>query len=306
MRRIRKFLSKWPNLLGLFIVGLFVFMAIAAPLLAPPELDEEGNTSMFRLAGRVTDRTPHPPSDEFILGTLPGQLDIFYSLVWGSRHALWFGLVVSLGACFLGILVGAVSGYKDDTILGRMMMRVTDGFIAIPTIIGVGIFRQLLFLAELNITDPLIQKYLLFLGTDYVLLGLLFFSWTPYARIINANVAKFRNIDYILAARTMGVRSPQIIFRHLLPNVISPGIVLVARDIGAMVLLGAAFVFIGIGGESPWGVLVTQGRDYVIGAFGNPFLMWWTWVPVTIALILFGIGWNLLGDGLTDYLNPRQ
>ena len=119
-------------------------------------------------------------------------------------------------------------------------------------------------------------------------------------------MAKLRSVDYVLAARTIGVRGPQIIFRHLLPNAISPAIVLVARDIGAMVLLGAAFVFIGVGGESPWGILVTAGRDYVIGAFGDPFQTWWTWLPVTLILILFGVGWNLLGDGLNDYLNPRQ
>jgi peptide/nickel transport system permease protein len=306
MRRFGRVLSRPQNIFGLLIVFFFFFVAVAAPLLAPPELDEDGNPSMVRTAGRVTDRTPRPPDDEILLGTLPGQLDIYYSLVWGTRHALRFGLVISLGACFLGIMVGAVSGYKEDTILGRTMMRITDGFIAIPAIIGVGIFRQLMFLAEMDITDFAVQKILLILGTDYVLLGLLFFSWTPYARIINANVAKLRNVDYILAARTMGVRGPQIIFRHLLPNVVSPAIVLVARDIGAMVLLGAAFVFIGVGGESPWGILVTAGRDYVIGAFGDPFQMWWTWLPVTLILILFGVGWNLLGDGLNDYLNPRQ
>jgi len=306
MRRFENLFGRPQNLLGLLIVGFFVFVAVAAPLLAPPVIGADGRPSMYRISGRSTDRTPRPPNDEIILGTLPGQLDIYYSLVWGSRHALWFGLTISLGACFLGVLVGAISGYKGDHRIGQLMMRFTDGFIAIPTIIGVGIFRQLMFLAELNMAAPAVQKLLLIMGTDYVLLGLLFFSWTPYARIINANVAKLRNVDYILAARTIGVRGPQIIFRHLLPNVIAPAIVLVARDIGAMVLLGAAFVFVGIGGESPWGVLVTAGRDYVIGPLGNQLQMWWTWIPVTLVLILFGVGWNLLGDGLNDFLNPRQ
>jgi peptide/nickel transport system permease protein len=306
MRRFQNLFLRPQNLLGFLIVGFFIFVAIGAPLLAPPEIGEDGRPNMYRISGRLTDRTPHPPDDEALLGTLPGQLDILYSLVWGSRHAIWFGLTISLGACFIGILVGAISGYKEDDLIGQVLMRITDGFIAIPAIIGVGIFRQLIFLAELDFVGPTIQKLLLFMGTDYVLLGILFFSWTPYARIINANVAKLRNVDYILAARTMGVRGPQIIFRHLLPNVIAPAIVLVARDIGALVLLGAAFVFIGIGGESPWGVLVTAGRDYVIGPLDNPFQMWWTWLPVTLALILFGVGWNLLGDGLNEYLSPRQ
>jgi peptide/nickel transport system permease protein len=306
MRRFGKLFLRPQNLLGILIAGFFVIVAVAAPLLAPPEMGENGRPSLFRVSGRPTDRIPHPPDDDALLGTLPGQLDVYYSLVWGSRHALWFGLTISLGTSFLGVLIGAISGYKKDDTIGRVLIRITDGFIAIPTIIGVGIFRQLMFLAELNITDPSVQKLLLILGTDYVLLGLLFFSWTPYSRIINANVSKLVNIDYVLAAKTGGLRGHQIVIRHLLPNVMAPAIVLVARDIGAMVLLGAAFVFIGIGGESPWGVLITVGRDYVIAPLGNPLQMWWTWLPVTLVLILFGVGWNLLGDGLNDYLNPRQ
>jgi peptide/nickel transport system permease protein len=117
---------------------------------------------------------------------------------------------------------------------------------------------------------------------------------------------KLRNFDYIMAAKSIGAGHARIIFRHLLPNSISPAIVLIARDIGSMVLWSATFVFIGIGGESPWGELASLGRNFVIGSFGNPLQMWWTYLPVTILLILFGICWNLLGDGLNDFLNPYE
>jgi peptide/nickel transport system permease protein len=259
---------------------------------------------MFKHVGRPTDRTPRPPSEDAQLGTLPGQLDIFYSLVWGTRHALRFGLVASLCTGCLGVLVGAVSGYAGGTV-NRLTLRITDGFLAIPVVAGVGLFRQLLFLNELDLAAPAVQGILLLLGTDYVMLGLIFFSWMPYARIINANVARLRQVDYILAARSVGASGPRIVFRHLLPNAIAPAIVLVARDVGGMVLLGAAFTFIGIGGDSPWGELIAVGRNYVIGTLGDPLATWWTYLPVTLALILFGVGWNLLGDGLNDLLNPR-
>jgi len=118
-------------------------------------------------------------------------------------------------------------------------------------------------------------------------------------------VARLRNVDYVQAARSAGAGGLRIIFRHLLPNAIAPAIVLVARDVGAMVLLGAAFTFIGVGGESPWGELAALGREYVIGSYGDPLQTWWVYLPVTLALILFGVGWNLLGDGLNDQLNPR-
>jgi peptide/nickel transport system permease protein len=308
MRGLRRFLLNWQNLLALAIVGLFVCTAAAAPVLAPPPDDASNNgresSKFFRRAGRPTDRTPHPPSEEAPLGTLPGQLDVFHSLIWGARHALRFGLVVSLCTGCLGVLVGAVSGYAGGAI-NRLMLRITDGFLAIPVVAGVGLFRQLVFLAESELTAPSVQVVLRLLGSDYVMLGLIVFSWMPYARIINASVARLLHTDYVLAARSVGTSGLRIILRHLLPNAIAPAVVLVARDIGAMVLLGAAFAFIGVGGDSPWGTLAVQGRNYVIGTYGNPLETWWVYVPVTLALILFGIGWNLLGDGLNDLLNPR-
>ncbi len=128
----------------------------------------------------------------------------------------------------------------------------------------------------------------------------------PYARLVNTTVMKIKSKSYIEAARSVGVRNGRIIFRHILPNSISPAIVLAARDVGGMVLLQAVFTFIGLGGDSPWGMLLASGRDWVIGPGGGIFAYWWVFLPATLALILFGIGWNLLGDGLNDVLNPRE
>lgn len=304
MRNVRRFFRNWQIWMGLVIVGAFLFVAIAAPILAPPEEGEE-NPGMFKTAGRPSNRTPQPPSEGALLGTLPGQLDVHYTLVWGSRHALRFGLTVALVTALIGILVGALSGYAGGNLNGALM-RVTDGFLTIPVIVGVGIFRQLAILAEPAMNAPAVQKLMAVLGTDYIMLGLIFFSWMPYARLINANMRKLLHVDYVNAARSIGVRPLGIIFRHLLPNAITPAIVLVARDIGAMVLMSAAFVFIGMGGDSPWGELATRSRYFIVGSFGDPFQMWWTYIPVTLALILFGVGWNLLGDGLNDVLNPHE
>jgi peptide/nickel transport system permease protein len=303
MRDPGRFFRSWPNLLGLTIVGFFVCVAVAAPLLAPPAEGVDG-VSMYKRAGRSTDRTPHPPSPDALLGTVPGQLDVFYSLVWGTRHAMRFGLVVALCTGFLGVVVGAVSGYAGGTV-GRVLLRITDGFLALPVVVGVGIFRQVMFLDETSLLGPVAHRVVRLVGSDYTLLAFILFSWMPYARVINASVARLREVDYVLAARSLGVRAPRVVFRHLLPNAIAPAIVLVARDIGAMVLLGAALAFMGIGSDSPWGQLAAVGRDYVIGAYGNLLGTWWAFVPVTLVLILFGVGWNLLGDGLNDLLDPR-
>ena len=127
----------------------------------------------------------------------------------------------------------------------------------------------------------------------------------PYARLTQANVVQQKQTEYVQAAASLGMRNTRIIRRHLLPNVLPPVIVLAARDAGAMVILATAFTFIGLGGRTEWGMLLVAGRDYVIGAGGNPLTYWWVFVPTTLALILFGIGWNLLGDGLNAVLDPR-
>jgi peptide/nickel transport system permease protein len=103
----------------------------------------------------------------------------------------------------------------------------------------------------------------------------------------------------------VGARNRRVILRHLLPNALSPAVVMAARDVGAVVILASAFTFIGMGQSTEWGTMLVQGRDYVIGLGGNPLSYWWVFLPVTLALILFGVGWNLLGDGLNDFLNPQ-
>jgi len=115
-----------------------------------------------------------------------------------------------------------------------------------------------------------------------------------------------KQAEYVVAAQALGAGHGRIILRHLVPNTISPAIILLAKDIGGLVLLQAAFTFIGIGGSSEWGQLLAYSRRYVIGPRGDIFTYWWTFLPVTIVIILFGVGWNLLGDGLSDWLNPRS
>ena len=137
-----------------------------------------------------------------------------------------------------------------------------------------------------------------------VSVAFILFSWMPYARIMNTMVLRAKQTQYIQAARALGAGHSNLILRHLIPNSITPIIVLAARDVGGMVLLQATFTFIGLGGGSLWGNLLVWGRDYIITP-GGLLTYWWVFLPATLALVLFGIGWNLLGDGLNDLLNPR-
>jgi peptide/nickel transport system permease protein len=302
MRGLRRFFSRRQNLLALAVVGCYVLVAAAAPLLALP--DDPDDPSPFRVVGRASDHIPHPPSREALLGTLPGQLDIFYTLVWGTRSALRFGLIVALTTACFGVLIGATSGYFGGPING-LVMRITDAFLTFPTVAGVWLFRQLIFPTSPDIPPTSLQRTLLNLKVDPVMLTLILFSWMPYARLINANMAQLKQADYVLAAKSLGARNVRIILRHLLPNAIAPAIVLAGRDVGGMVILQSAFIFIGLGESTGWGTLLVSGRDWIIGMGGNPLTHWWVYLPATLALILFGTGWNLLGDGLNTLLNPR-
>lgn len=309
MISLKRFLSNWQNILALSIVSLFVIMAIAAPLLAPPENPE--NPELFRkltyrpgqTAAAASLNIPKPPGAGIPLGTVSGGFDIYYSLIWGTRSALRFGLIVTLTTAMFGTLLGAISGYFEGRV-NRLIMRITDAFLTIPAIAGVFLFQQIMTPATYDAPLNLFQRTMRTLEFDPIMLGLILFSWMPYTRLINANVATLKTTEYAMAAKTIGAPPRRIILRHLLPNAITPAVVMATRDIGGMVILEATFTFIGIGANLPWGAILVAGRNWVIGPGGNPLHHWWVFIPVTLALILFSIGWNLLGDGINTLLNP--
>lgn len=301
MRRVRHLLTHPQIALACGIIGLYVLAAILAPVLAPQQDPE--NPSAFRVVGKYYNPIPRPPSESALLGTTPGQNDVYHTLVWGTRSALRFGLIVALSAAAIGTLVGAISGFSGGLVSG-LILRIADAFLAFPPIAGVWLLMQVMNPSAFDGPTP-IQQAFIDLKLQPVMLTLILFSWMPYARLIQAGIVQLRRTEYVEAARALGMRNSRIIRKHLLPNVIPAAIVLAARDVGAMVILESAFTYVGLGGSTEWGIMLVQSRDYVIGSGGNPFAYWWVFVPVTLALILFGIGWNLLGDGLNAALNPR-
>ncbi len=304
MRTLIRFLSSGPNLLGLALVALFIGVALAAPVLAPAE-DALDAPEGFRRVGRPIDMTPHPPSEDAPLGTLPGQFDVFYTLVWGTRSALGFGLTVALVTAALGTVIGVVIGYAGG-LSYRLAMVVVDGFLTFPALAGYVLIEHVFISLQPHLGFVVMQTVVEALGASPLLLTLILFSWMPYARIISSSALRLKQVDYVEASRALGAGARRVIFRHILPNVLAPSIVLAARDVGGMVILSAAFTFIRVGSSSPWGELIVRGRDWIIGPGGNPLTYWWIYLPATLALLLFGIGWNLLGDGLANLLILHQ
>ena len=321
----RRFLRRRSNLIGLALIVFFLLVALLAPVLAPP-LNPDDPWPFLNYSQSFS-RQPSPPGPGIPLGTTPQirnmpqygiapgqdtsyQWDVYYTLVWGTRSALRFGLVVTLTTAAIGILIGVISGYTGG-LSNLLTMRVTDAFLAFPVIAGVWIIQRVFYG---NIYDPFGNPMLLtgwegFLyrsRIDPLMMTFILFSWMPYARLMNAQIRTAKGAEYAQAARSMGAGAPRIIWRHLLPNTLAPAIVLGARDVGGMVVLACAFIFIGFGGNVAWGTMLVTSRDYVIGLSGNPFAYWWTFIPISLALILFGVGWNLLGDGLNAALNPYE
>jgi len=318
MSRSKRFFSRWQNWIGFLLILVYVGAAIFAPFLSPNDPDNPGP---FLKVGKVTQGEPQPPSEKAVLGMLPFGVDVYHALVWGAREALLFGLIVTVITALFGVLYGAVSGFAGNR-LGSSMLRVADAFLAFPPIAGVVLLQQL-FLSSVDalggyfsptgeiysfskepLQVTLIQSLLE--RVDPLMLSLIVFSWMPYARLVHSIVLTLRQTEFVQAARALGGSPAWIIRKHLLRNSTGPAMVLAARDVGGVVLLQATLTFIQIGGGSIWGEMLAQGRNWVIGPGGNLFRYWWVFLPSTLAVMLFGIAWNIFGDSLNDLLEPTS
>lgn len=321
----RYFWRKKANWLALLLISFFVVTAVAAPWLAPPPDPE--NPLPFKGVGRSFNRLPGPPTAENWLGTIPqieilplfgvapGQdayheWDVYYTVIWGTRSALRFGLAVTTITAVIGITIGALSAYWGGR-ANRVLMSITDAFLAFPLVAALWVIQRTLF-GQVLAFFPTVENWrwwehlLANWHINPIMLTLILFCWMPYARMTNATVSQLRQTAYVQAAIALGASGPRLLRRHLLPNALSPVIVLMARDVGGMVVLAATFVFIGFGGDIAWAIMLVASRDFVIGLSGNPFVYWWAFVPIALALTLFALGWNLLGDGLNEAMNPRR
>lgn len=316
MRDLRRFFSSWQNLLGLIVITTFAAMSLAAPWISPMASKDPG---IFQRVGRAVDYEPRPPSDKALLGTLPGQFDVFHAIVWGIAEALRFGLTVAVVSALIGVFLGAVAGYAGG-VINSTIMRITDAFLAFPVIAGVVFLQQLVNITItsmggmiyirpdigkiVEVPTSLVGIQAFLQRSDPLLISLILFSWMPFTRLVNTLVITLKQTGFVQAARALGAGPFWIIRRHLMPHTIAPVLVLAARDVGAVVILQATLTFIGIGGNSTWGSILAIGRNWVLGPGGNLFTYWWVFMPATLAVILFGVAWNLLADGINEVSLP--
>ncbi len=275
---LRKLLENKGAIFGLIMVLLVVIAAVFAPLLSP--YDPIAQDVEKRLLPPFWQEGADP---RYLLGTDHLGRDIISRIIYGARISLVVSISAVAFSCFLGTLIGLLSGFYGGKV-DNIFMRLADVQLAFPFI--------LLAIAIIAVLGPNLQNIIIVMGIT---------GWVIYARVVRAEVLSLREKEYVLAVRALGGSNRRIIFKHLLPNVIPPVIVIVTLEMARMIIMEAALSFLGLGIQPPtptWGGMLADGRVYLVTS-------WWlaTFPGVVIMLVVLGI--NLLGNWLRDILDPR-
>lgn len=269
----------WPrirrNRLALFggsvVLALFI-VSLLAPLISP--FDPSAINAYTVLS---------PPSWHHWFGTDELGRDVFSRVLYGSRVSLKVGFVAVGIAVSIGTVIGLVSGYFSG-LVDSALMRVVDVMLCFPAFF--------LILAIITFLEPSIWYIMMVIGLT---------GWMGVARLVRAETLSIREMDYILAARCIGCSNTRIIFRHILPNAVSPVLVSATLGIAGAILTESALSFLGIGVQPPtpsWGNILTSGKDYIEFA-------WWLSLFPGLAILVTVLAYNLLGEGIRDALDPR-
>lgn len=272
---------------GMVIIGFWVIIAIFAPLLAThdPEnslIGEEEN--VVRRAGPCVYAfgcTEDEP--QHILGLDGNSRDVYSRIVFGSRLSLTIGLSTVTAAVFVGVILGAIAGFWGGW-LDNMIMRVMDVVLGFPSL--------LLAIVIVAVLGP---------GLQNAVLGIVIVTIPQYARVMRASVLSIRELDYVSASRALGASKLRILVRRILPNALTPIVVLATLGIAAAILEAAGLSFLGLGAQPPtpeWGTMLGEERNSI---FAAPHLVFFPGIAIMITVL----GFNLLGDGMRDALDPQ-
>ena len=270
---IKRFTKNKRAMVGLWMVVVFVIVALFAPWIAPYDPIEQNMEKMLE-----------PPSVEHPFGTDEFGRDILSRILYGAQISLMIGIVGVFIAVVLGVTLGTISGYFGG-FLDSLIMRIMDIFMAFPSF--------LLALAIVSVLGP---------GMTNVMIAIGIFAVPNFARISRSAVIAVKNKEFIEAAEAMGATHLRIIFKHVIPNSIAPIIVLSTMRIATAILTAAGLSFLGMGAQPPtpeWGAMLSTGREYLRA---SPHV---STIP-GLAIMFMVLSFNMLGDGLRDALDPKM
>ncbi|HSH72988.1 MAG TPA: ABC transporter permease [Methylophilaceae bacterium] len=265
-------LSNPLALTGFIIIATILLLAVFAPFIAPYDPDAI-DVKAILLA----------PSPQHLMGTDGLGRDVFSRMLFGARISLLVGIVAVGIATVIGIVLGAISGYYRGWV-DVTIMRLVDVMLSIPTFF--------LILAVIAFLTPSIWNIMIVIGLT---------SWMGVTRLVRAEFLSLQGREFVLAAQTLGAKDFRLIFTHLLPNSLTPIIVSSVLGIASAVLVESGLSFLGLGVQAPqasWGNILTDGKVYIQFA-------WWLSLFPGFAILLTVLGYNLLGEGLRDALDPR-
>ncbi len=270
---LRRVLRNPSTLVGGLLVMTLLIMALIAPLIATHD----------PMAQVLTDRL-QPPSAAHWLGTDQLGRDIYSRLVYGAQPTLLIVILVIAFSAPLGLIIGMVAGYMGGWV-ETLLMRLTDIFMAFP--------RLILALALVSVLKP---------GLTNAVIAIAITAWPSYARLARAETLALRNAEFVEAARGLGQSGHRIVTGQILPLCLSSAAIRATLDMAGIILTAAGLGFLGLGAQPPmaeWGAMIGTGRDHVFDA-------WWVAAAPGVAILLVSLGFNLLGDGLRDILDPKH
>lgn len=259
--------------LGLIIIFLFLLTATFAPWLAPYFPNEQ-----------LLEDSLQPMSMCHWFGTDELGRDILSRVIYGSRYTVYIVTCVTGIVVPVGLIIGIISGYVGG-IVDKLFIRVIDIFLAFPKLI--------LALALVAALGP---------GINNAIFAIILTAWAPYARLVRAQTLSFAKSEFIWAVRLQGASNMRILFKHILPLCLNPIIIKVSLDMSGFILSVAGLGFLGLGAQPPipeWGAMIATGKSYILE-------QWWLITFPGLAIATVSMGFNLLGDGLRDILDPRH
>lgn len=269
---MKRALSNPLALAGFIIITSIFLLALLAPLISPYEPDAIDVKAILL-----------SPSSSHWMGTDALGRDVFSRMLFGARISLLVGLVAVGIATFIGIILGAIAGYYRGWV-DVVIMRTVDVMLSIPTFF--------LILAVIAFLTPSIWNIMIIIGLT---------SWMGVTRLVRAEFLSLRNREFVMAAQTLGASDNRLIFRHLLPNSMTPVIVSSVLGVASAVLIESGLSFLGLGVQAPqasWGNILTDGKEYIQFA-------WWLSLFPGLAILITVLGYNLFGEGLRDVYDPR-